>query len=78
MADREARRRADVLLVRQMDNSRMLVASQARQCLLRDARRALRHLLRPRLDPGGVGAASEALMAALEASGRLLYARSWI
>ena len=76
MADREAHRRADVLLVRQMDNSRMLVASQARQRLLRDARRALRHLL-PRLVPRGVGAASETLMAALGASGRLLYARSW-
>jgi hypothetical protein len=54
MADRGARRRADVLLVRLMDNSRMLVAPQARQRLLRDARRALRHLLRPRLDPARV------------------------
>ena len=78
MAGREARGRADVLLVRQMDNSRMLVASQARQRLLRDARRALRHLLRPRLVPrAGVGAASEALMVAL-GLWRLLYARSWI
>ena len=70
MEDTKARRRAEVLLVQQMDNGRMLVAPAARQHLLRDARRALRRLFRPRLELSlsGVEAASEALMAALGAS----------